>query len=114
MLKQRRRAVDLVTTDFLAAESAADGAAAAAAACVATMLRQRAEAGLPVGTGLAALQLVTEAAADLVRARQRLIEAHGVLLQVRTDIGVHGYGDISECPKLIGTDEHPVRLSAVA
>ena len=113
MLKQRQSAAQRVAADFLKAEAAADDAAGLAAACVATMIEQRAAANLPVGTGLEALRMVSEASADLIGARQRLIEAHGLLLQVREGIGIRGYGDISECPEL-GHGDKPVRLSAVA
>lgn len=98
MLKQRREAARLVAVDFLEAERAADAAAEKAAACVATMLAQRAAAGLPVDTGLEALRLVSDAANDLVRSRQRLVEAHRLLVEARTGIGLRAYGDESECP----------------
>ncbi|WP_267379331.1 MULTISPECIES: hypothetical protein [unclassified Sphingomonas] len=117
MLKERRQAADLVTADFLKAERAADEAATCAADCVATMLRQRADARLPVATGLDAIQLVSEATADLVRARHRLVEAHRALVTVRSDIGLgafYAYGDESDCPPAQARSPQPVVLSAVA
>lgn len=116
MLRERRRAAELVTTDFLKAEAAVDAAALHAAACVTTMLAQRAEARLPVTTGIQALQLVSKAAADMVKARQRFIEAHLLLVEARSGIGIQGYGDESECPPGFTetTGEQPARLSIVA
>lgn len=105
MLKDRRRAVELVSTDFLEAENAADNAALLATTCLTTMLKARAAAKLPVTTGTRALQLVSDAASDLVRARQRLIEAHAALVEVRSEIGLgtyYGYGDVGDCPPSSG------------
>lgn len=117
MLKERRRAAQLVAADFLKAEASVDAAATSAAACVTTMLSQRAEAKLPVSTGIAALQLVSEAASEMIRARQRFIEAHALLLDARDDLGLRAYGDESECPPGFTspmTGETPARLVAVA
>ena len=115
MLNERRRAVQIVTADFLKAEKAADEAATLAAACMRSMLEQRAAAGLPVGTGLEAISLVNDATAELVRARHRLIEAHAALAQVREGIGIRGYGDISECPDaFVAPSGSAVHLAAVA
>ncbi|MDB5681045.1 MAG: hypothetical protein JWO16_850 [Sphingomonas bacterium] len=116
MLKERRQANDIVTRDFLQAEAATDRAATQAAMCMATMLQARQNANLPVGTGLEALRLVSEGASALVKARQSFVEAHRILADVRAEIGITGYGDISECPP---TDpaamiEEPLRLVAVA
>ena len=101
MLKERRQATDKVTLDFLKAEAAVDNAALLAASCVATLLQQRAAANLPVATGVAALQLVSDAASDIIKARQRFVDAHRALVSVRTEIGLAGfynYGDEGECP----------------
>lgn len=98
MLKQRRRAAELVAADFLRAEASIDAAATHAAACVTTMLGQRAEARLPVTTGLQALDLISDAAADMIRARRRFVEAHALLVEARAGIGVRAFGDESECP----------------
>lgn len=119
MLKERRQATDTVTVDFLKAEAAVDQAAQLAASCVATLLQQRAAANLPVATGLAALQLVAEASSDIIRARQRFVDAHRALVSVRSEIGLgafYGYGDEGECPPNEGAlrPEAPVRLVAVA
>lgn len=114
MLKERRRAAELVTTDFLKAESAVDAAAMHAMACVTTMLAQRAEARLPVTVGLEALQILSEAATEMVQVRQRFIKAHALLVDARADIGVRAYGDQSECPPdYMGASSAP-RLAAVA
>jgi len=111
MLNERRSAVQRVTADFRKAERAVDEAAMMAASCVATMIAERAAAKLPVTTGLDVIDRVMESAADLVRARRRLMETHAELVLVREGIGIRAYGDISECP-----DEKvsAVHLSVVA
>lgn len=123
MLKQRRDATDTVTTIFLKAEAAVDEAAMLAASCVSTLLQQRVAANLPVGTGTAALLMVSQASFDIINARQRFVEAHRALVEVRHEIGLgqfYGYGDTAPCPPnegaLIGVpmSEAPVRLAAVA
>ncbi len=117
MLKERRRATDAVTADFLRAEAAVDEAAQLAATCVSTLLQQRVAANLPVSTGTAALQMVAEASMDIIKARQRFVEAHRALIEVRHDIGLgqfYGYGDVSECPPNEGALREAPRLSAVA
>ncbi len=119
MLKQRRDATDKVTLDFLKAEAAVDHAAMLAASCVSTLLQQRVAANLPVGTGVAALQMISQASLDIINARQRFVEAHRALVDVRAEIGLgqfYGYGDTAECPPNEGAlrAETPVRLAAVA
>lgn len=123
MLKQRRQATDTVTRDFLRAEAAVDEAALLASTCVATLLQQRVAANLPVATGSAALQLVSDAASDIIKARQRFVDAHRALVGVRTEIGLaayYGYGDEGECPPNDGALRSgveafpPVRIVAAA
>ena len=119
MLKERRQATDMVTVEFLKAEAAVDQAALLAATCVATLLQQRAAANLPVATGLEALQLVSEASSDIIRARQRFVDAHRALVSVRAEIGLanfYKYGDEGECPPNEGAlrAEVPMHLVAAA
>ena len=121
MLKERRHATDMVTADFLRAEAAVDEAAQLAAACVSTLLQQRVAANLPVGTGSAALQMVAEASMDIIKARQRFVDAHRALVEVRRDIGLgqfYGFGDVSKCPPNEGAlreaQTGAPRLAAVA
>ncbi len=119
MLKQRRDATDKVTIDFLKAEAAVDEAAMLAASCVTTLLQQRVAANLPIGTGTVALQMVSQASLDIINARQRFVDAHRALVEVRAEIGLgqfYGYGDTAECPPNEGAlrAEMPVRLAAVA
>ncbi|MES3099579.1 sigma factor-like helix-turn-helix DNA-binding protein [Sphingomonas faeni] len=119
MLKQRRDATDKVTVDFLKAEAAVDHAAMLAASCVSTLLQQRVAANLPVGTGVMALQMISQASLDMINARQRFVEAHRALVAVRAEIGLgqfYGYGDTAECPPNEGAlrADGPVRLAAVA
>ena len=123
MLKQRRDAADAVTSIFLAAEAAVDHAAMLAASCVSTLLQQRVAANLPVATGTAALQLVSQASFDMISARQRFVDAHRALIDVRHEIGLgqfYGYGDTAECPPNEGALRGPsmpgadTRLTIVA
>jgi DNA-binding CsgD family transcriptional regulator len=123
MLRERRRAADKVTNDFLEAEAAVDKAAMLTASCMATLMQQRVAANLPLGTGAAALQMVSQASFEMVAVRQRFIEAHRALVDVRTEIGLgqfYGYGDVAECPPNEGTlrvateFDAPVHLVAVA
>ncbi|HXH14878.1 MAG TPA: sigma factor-like helix-turn-helix DNA-binding protein [Sphingomonas sp.] len=119
MLKKRRDATDRVTIDFLKAEAAVDHAAMLAASCVSTLLQQRVAANLPVGTGAAALQMVSQASFDMINARQRFVEAHRALVDVRSEIGLgqfYGYGDTVPCPPNEGAlrTDAPARLAAVA
>ncbi|MGH6616846.1 hypothetical protein [Sphingomonas sp.] len=116
MLKQRRQANEIVTRDFLQAEAAADHAATQAAQCMVTMLQARQNANLPFGTGLEAFRLVSEGASALVKARQSFVEAHRLLAEVRHEIGITGYGDISECPPTDNPKsmDEPLRLVAAA
>ncbi|BCA62573.1 hypothetical protein HMP09_1807 [Sphingomonas sp. HMP9] len=123
MLRERRRAADRVANDFLEAEAAVDKAAMLTASCMATLMQQRVAANLPLRTGAAALQMVSQASVEMVAVRQRFIEAHRALVDVRTEIGLgqfYGYGDVAECPpnegalRLAGDFDAPVHLAAVA
>jgi DNA-binding CsgD family transcriptional regulator len=123
MLRERRNAADRVASDFLKAEAAVDTAAMLTASCMTTLLRQRIAANLPVGTGAAALQMMSQASFDIINARQRFVEAHRALVDVRAEIGLgqfYGYGDTAECPPNEGALHaaadlgSPVRLAAVA
>ena len=113
MLKERRAAVDTVAAHFLKAELAADEAAMLTSECVATFMRQRIAANLPVGTGLEALQLLSDAAGDLMRARQRMVEAHRALVETKGAIGLRAYGD-EGCPPSAIDGRPTVKLTAVA
>lgn len=115
MLKQRRRAAEIVTEQFLEAEHAIDAAARLAASCMSTLLEQRLEANLPVTTGVDALQLVSRASSDLMQARRSFIEAHVALVSVRSEIGLAFlYGDESECPPNTGERRGNPAVSLVA
>lgn len=102
MLNQRLKAVQDVRGKFIDAENAADHAATLVAQCVAQMLTSRAEANLPVGTGMAALTHVSEGAALMVQARAKLIEAHRIMVDIPSEIGLpaRAAGDASDCPPL--------------
>ena len=123
MLRERRRAADRVANDFLEAEAAVDKAAMLTASCMATLMQQRVAANLPLGTGAAALQMVSQASFEMVAVRQRFIEAHRALVDVRTEIGLgqfYGYGDTAECPpnegalRFAADFDTPFHLAAVA
>lgn len=102
MLNQRLKAALAVRGSFVDAENAADIAATKAAACVAQMLASRAEAKLPVNTGIEALAHVSEGAALMVKARASFIEAHKLLADLPYEIGLppRAAGDASDCPPL--------------
>lgn len=123
MLRERRRAADRVANDFLEAEAAVDKAAMLTASCMATLMQQRVAANLPLATGTAALQMVSQASSDMINARQRFVDAHRALVDVRTEIGLgqfYGYGDTAECPpnegalRIATAFDTPVHLTAVA
>lgn len=75
MLKQRIVAVEAIAADFLALQPAADNISILGARCVATMFDQRQVTGLSISTGVAAIELVSDAAVEFVDARGTLIEA---------------------------------------
>lgn len=113
MLKKRVEAADAVASEFLKAERVIDEAAQSAAVCVATMLAQRASAGLPVATGLDALQAMSEVASDLIRVREKAVQAHRMLVDVRRDIGLaRMYGD-PPCPPASAVDRSSPPILAV-
>lgn len=115
MLKQRREAVQRVAADFRKLEAAADMAAFLGAECLRTMIDARAKGNLPLDTGLVEIQMVMDATADLVRVRQKLIEAHGTLAQIPASIGIRNFGDESECPPMASAEPAaPVHLKVVA
>ncbi len=97
MLKERRTAVQNVKAAFLPVERSAETTAALGARCVAIMIEERANANLPIATGAAAMGLVTEALQLALAARAKFIEAHQVLGQLPSEIGVSSYGG-DECP----------------
>lgn len=88
MLKNRVTAVHAVANAFITAEHSVDRSAADAARCMAIMMEQRANANLPLPTGVEALAQVSRAAALLVEARQALIEAHRHLNDLPRQIGL--------------------------
>lgn len=100
MLKQRRNAVEAVRAEFLPAEKAADDAAIKAARCLATMLEARASSGVPIGTGLAAINLLARSASLALETRQAMIEAHRELAALPAQIGLRelAWGPATDCP----------------
>jgi hypothetical protein len=100
MLKERRAAAAAVKATFLPAEQAQDIAAIRAARCLAAALEARADARLPLATGLEAIAHLARGAALAVEARQSLIEAHRMLAAVPGEIGLppHALGDVGDCP----------------
>lgn len=114
MLKERRAAVAKVTADFLKAEQAIDEAARHAASCMSTMLVQRAEANLPLGTGLKAIELMNDVAALLVRARKLSVDVHVELAMIPEEIGIRNFGHTSPCPPATAAHETVPHLQIVA
>lgn len=102
MLNTKLKAVQDVRGKFIAAETAADQAATLAAQCMAQMLESRAEAGLPIGTGIVALAHMSEGTALMVQARAKLVQAHRVMAEMPGEMGIpeRAAGDASDCPPL--------------
>lgn len=100
MLQKRKAAFDAVQPLFQAAEASADRAAADAASCIATMLRVREEAGLPMSTGTDMLDKLVVALNHNVTARKSFIEAHAMTPALVKEIGLErSFGDASPCPR---------------
>ena len=115
MLKERRHAVDQVRADFLKAEAAIDQAARDAANCLATILQQRAQANLPLGTASKAIEMLMDMSALVVKARQLAIDVHSELAEIPAEIGIRNYGDTSPCPPVaIETQPSTPNLRVVA
>lgn len=103
MLKQRLDAAQTIRASFIKTETMIDAAAVSASDCAARMLSTRADARLPINIGLEAMAKVAEAAALAVRARQLILEAHPLMAELPTEIGlgrVTGFGGTEDCPKL--------------
>ena len=92
MLKERRAAVENVTAAFLPVERSAEATAALGARCIATMIEERAKANLPIGTGADAIALVADAVQLSPAARAKFVEAHRLLGQLPSEIGVRSFG----------------------
>lgn len=100
MLQKRKAAFDQVQPLFQAAEASADRAAADAASCIATMLRVREEAGLPMSAGTDMLDKLVLALNHNVTARKSFIEAHAMTPALVKEIGLEkAFGDIHPCPR---------------
>ncbi len=100
MLQKRKAAFDQVQPLFQAAEASADRAAADAASCIATMLRVREEAGLPMSAGTDMLDKLVVALNHNVTARKSFIEAHAMTPALVKEIGLEkAFGDASPCPR---------------
>lgn len=97
MPKTRMLVVEQVAASFLVAEQSTDQSAIDNARCVAAMIEARAVAKLPPETGLKALELVAESARLTVEARQRMIEAHGLLAAIPEQLGLLEFFGPSEC-----------------
>lgn len=115
MLKQRRNAADAIRAEFLPAEKAADEAAIRAARCLATALEARASSGVPIGTGLAAINHLARSAALALEAREAMIEAHRELADLPKIVGLDEiWGPTSDCPKGDISDKPEPRLALVS
>lgn len=100
MFLKRKAAFDAVQPLFQAAEESADRAAADTANCIATMLRMRGEAGLPMSAGTDMLDKLVVALNHNVTARKSFIEAHAMTPALVKEIGLErAFGDIHPCPR---------------
>ncbi|WP_242184628.1 hypothetical protein [Sphingomonas sp. CARO-RG-8B-R24-01] len=97
MLKERREATRNVAAALRPVEQASDQFTAMTARCIATMLEERAKAGLPFELGAAAFKLAAETMTSSLENRERLLHLHGLLKAIPAQIGIRGYGD-NGCP----------------
>ena len=111
MLNSRKKAFETVQPLFRAAEDSVDRAAADAAHCIAEMLRVRAEANLPLGSGRDMIDKLVLALNANVNARKLFIEAHELTPELVKELGLERmFGDVSPCPP---TDKPQYGLSVV-
>jgi hypothetical protein len=112
MPKTRIVVVEQVAANFLVAEQSTDQSAIDTARCVAALIEARAIAKLPPETGAKALALVAESARLAVEARQRMVEAHGLLAAIPEQLGLLEWFGPSECqPNSKRATEAPAGLA---
>lgn len=98
MLKHRLAAVQAVRAEFLPAEQATENSVVFGARCIATMVEQRAAAGLPLTIGLDELDLMLEAVKAAVAARRAMLTAHVAMAKLPGQIGIRAFGP--DCPEM--------------
>lgn len=105
---QQMRVAREVHDLFVASEKLADQASLQIAVCQSRMQIAAGELGVPIATGLRALEKVSEANALMVRARHLIIQAHPLMKKIPGEIGLDdGYGHMEETPKFATKFEPP-------
>jgi hypothetical protein len=113
MLNERLEAVKDVTASLHAFENAMDEALMKGFALGADMIRARQKAKLAATVGQDALNNVIRALSSLTEGRERAVESHGSLAEVRSMLGldVLAAGDGAKGPAArISPREQPARL----
>ena len=97
-------AVRAVHADFLPAEASTDRAAAQTARLLATLLEQRAAAGLAIGTGAPLIRKLSKSLAAQIEAREQFIMAHKLAAALPAQLGITPtqFGDTEPCPAATG------------
>lgn len=100
MTDQLTAAYETIRDDFMPAERAADTASATTARLLATLLEQRAAAGLAIGTGAPLIRRLAKSLAAQIEAREEFIMAHKLAVSLERDLGLRpiAYGDTEDCP----------------
>lgn len=93
-------AYDAIQADFLPAERSTDRAAAQTARLLATLLEQRAAAGLAIGTGAPLIRKLSKSLFAQIEAREEFIMAHKLAAALPAQLGMEPtqFGDTNECP----------------
>lgn len=107
MRQEHLAAGRLIATSLLELEARIDAGIAAGGRLPATMVEARAAAGVPAGTGQAALLHAAKAFDLMVQARKHVVQAHAALAELGADLGLQttAFGDNHECPNLMAVDE---------
>ncbi|AXJ95300.1 MULTISPECIES: hypothetical protein [unclassified Sphingomonas] len=89
-----------VRDEFIPAEQAADIAAARTARLLATVLEQRAAAGVAMGMGAPMIRKIAKSLAAQIEAREEFVMAHKLAAALPGEMGLDPmmFGDASECP----------------
>ena len=97
MPKTRLATAIEVRNAFRTAEEAVEVAAAAVAKCIAVLVEARRTAKLPPLAGAQAIELVGKGSQSALAARQNLLDAHPLLLELGQELKVVGFGVDGGC-----------------
>jgi hypothetical protein len=119
MLAQRRAAMEAVTPELFAMESAIDAALLQATRLTASLIQQRQEAGLSAVVGQDAIERSGAAFATLLMARREVVATHNELGSLKKQIGLGavvmtGNGGDKPDPQVAttGLDQASIRIVA--